>query len=65
MEKLEKLVDAITNENPVEAEEIFKAEMGERIKTALAAKKIEFGKQLFAKTPDEQSQLDKLMDPEE
>ena len=65
MERLEKLVDAIKNENPVDAELIFKDEMSDRIKAALADKKQEFGKQLFAKTPEPKSQLDKLIDPEE
>ena len=65
MERLDKLVDAIKNEKPVDAEELFKAEMGDRVKDALANKKIEIGKQLFSKEKDSLSQLDKLINPEE
>ena len=65
MERIEKLISAIADENPVEAEDIFKSEMSDRLKDVLAQKKIEIGKQLFSKTPKNQSQLDKLMNPEE
>ena len=65
MERLEKLVDAIKDEKPADAEEIFKSEMSDRIKDALAQRKLEIGKHLFSKTPKEKTQLYKLMDPEE
>ena len=45
--------------------ELFKAEMGDRVKAALADRKVEIGKQLFSREKDSLSQLDKLINPEE
>ena len=63
--RLDKLVDAIKNEKPVDAEELFKAEMGDRLKSALADRKVEIGKQLFSKEKESLSKLDKLINPDE
>ena len=63
--KLDQLVKAIVDEKPVDAEELFKAEIGDRLKVAIDAKKTEIGKTLFAKKPDPPSQLDDIINPEE
>ena len=65
MERLEKLVTAIVDEKPVEAGDIFKSEMGDRIKDVLSQRKLEIGKKLFASRPKAPSQLDRLINPEE
>tara|TARA_Y100000593_G_scaffold54218_1_gene101372 strand:+ start:6113 stop:6307 length:195 start_codon:yes stop_codon:yes gene_type:complete len=64
MERIEKLIDAIKNENPVDAEELFKAEIGDRIKNAVAQRKVEVAKRVFSPEP-EQSQIDKIINPGE
>ena len=64
MENLDKLVDAISNEKPVDAEAIFKDEMKSRLTDAIKNKKIEIAKSLFAIKKD-QSELDKIINPEE
>ena len=65
MERIEKLVDSIKSEDPLGAEQLFKDELGDRIKVALTDRKTEVGKKLFSKTPEEPSQIDKLINPKE
>lgn len=66
MERIDRLVTAIVDEKPVDAEQLFKDEMSGRIKTALTKRKLEIGQELFASKPNPtRSQLSKLIDPEE